>query len=66
MSRKVFWKSRRALGTLVALVGLGLEASGFVPEGTLASMIANYTAYAGVVVAIWGGIQADTPLGLRG
>ena len=65
MSRKVFWKSRRAIGTIIATLGLGLEASGFVPEGTTQATVSAGVAWFGVLLAIWGGIQADTPLGLR-
>ena len=65
MPRKVFWKSRRAIGTILATLALGLEASGFVPEGTTQSTVAAATAWLGVILAVWGGVQADTPLGFR-
>lgn len=65
MRRKAFYKARRGLGTIVALLAVGLEASGYIPEGTVAQTVTNVSQLAGVVLAIWGGVQAEVPLGLR-
>jgi hypothetical protein len=57
-------KSRRGLGFLALLLGLGAEASGLAPAGSTESIVASATTLFGALMAAWGAIQAERPLGI--
>ena len=65
MTRKAFYKSRRGLGALLVIFGVGLEGSGIVPPGTIQGTIGNIAALVGGLIATWGAIQAEQPLGVK-